>query len=141
MAHQAMVEVLGMELQPGMLQVVVVLFLLQGVNPQVQLLGMGIKAMDMVVMVEVTVLILVGMGLQGDVLEVPQVAMLVVVLVVESNMEWVVATWEVAMVTQMEIRGTPMQHGDLTLHKPLGVMVVDTVLLSQGRLNISDPMV
>lgn len=137
MAHQAMVEVLGMELQPGMLQVVVVLFLLQGVNPQVQLLGMGIKAMDMVVMVEVMVLILVGMGLQGDVLEVPQVAM----LVEESNMEWVVATWEVAMVTQMEIRGTPMQHGDLTLHKPLGVMVVDMVLLSPGRLNISDPMV
>jgi hypothetical protein len=85
----------------------------------------------MAIMAEVTVLILVCMGLLVGVVEVPQLA----TVGVESNKEHVVATWEVDMAKQMEMQDTLMHHGDQTLHKPPVVMEV----LSPGRPNRRAP--
>lgn len=121
------------------------------VNLLVGLLGMGIKVMDMVVMLEMMdpMGIQLDMELLGGVLGVLQT---VILGVHHLNYRGVaVATWEVVMGMQMEIQGMEMQVGDPSHNflEIMGlramdfmvgnlVMVGDTVVLRIGKANNSD---
>ena len=136
-------------LLPGVLQVPVVVLLVVVlvqhllVNLQAELLGMGIKGMGMgiKVMQEVMGLMVmqVDMVLLVGVVGVSQIVVLV--LVVESFKGMlVVVTWEVATVMLTEIQGMEMQHGDLTHHRLLEIMVHRQMVLIVDRLVMVGPM-